>query len=60
MYHVDPQKKRWVDLLLKHLIEQRGYFVADRDIESLMNKFDKGQHRGAIIQSEFISEMVPK
>ena len=39
---------------LRHLIESRGYFVNERDTAALMEKFDKGSRRGAIIQSEFI------
>jgi len=45
---------------IRFLIESRGTRVSDHEVQSLMDKFDKGSRRGTILQSEFIQEMVPK
>jgi len=44
---------------LKKLIESRGFYVNEREVDSLMDKFDKDRD-GKISYSEFIDEFVPK
>lgn len=45
---------------IQRLISQRGFFISDKEADSLMQKFDKGYNEGAFTQHQFITELVPK
>ena len=44
---------------LKRLIESRGYYVNDRDINQVVDKMDKNRN-GTVSYHEFREEIVPK
>lgn len=44
---------------LRRMIESRGFYVSDKEVRDLVDKFDKGG-RGEISYAEFRDEMLPK
>jgi len=44
---------------LRRLIEDRGFFLSERDAAGLMDKFDK-EKSGKVNKSQFLLEMQPK
>jgi Ca2+-binding EF-hand superfamily protein len=40
-------------------MESRGFYVSDKDVSTLMEKFDKDKD-GIISYGEFMEEMLPK
>ena len=45
---------------MRHLIQDRGFFISDNDAKQLFSKFSRDQRYPSIGQAEFISEMTPK
>lgn len=44
---------------IRKLLDSRGIYVSDRDVNTLMEKFDKDKD-GKISYSEFMEEIIPK
>jgi Ca2+-binding EF-hand superfamily protein len=44
---------------IKRLMESRGFYVSDKEVSTLMDKFDKNRD-GRISYSEFMEEILPK
>ena len=45
---------------IQRLVAQRGFFISNKEAESIMNKFQRGMNRGSFTQHEFIAELVPR